>query len=238
MTSYIRQALASFVFLATGLMAQEPGLAGHYEGKIEAPERERNITVHLDKDANQNWIGHITIIPGPSELPLSGIVVKGETVSFTLAGIPNAPQFEGKWDKEAKTITGNVTANNSPVPFELSRKGDAKVAVPKLSSLLPKEMEGDWEGTIDAGNGKTLRLILGLKPGPDGRALATLLSPDQTNQAIPVAAFTLDGDAVGLEFRVIPAGYKGKLNPEKTEIAGQWTQGPNTVPLTFKKKAA
>ena len=232
----MRAGLAGLLLL-TGAIAQEANPAGHYEGKIMAPDREVNITVHLDRDANQAWIGHITIIPGPSELPLSGISVKGDTVAFALSGVANGPQFEGKWDKEAKTITGNVTANNKPVPFELTHKGDAKVVQPKQSSVLPKDLEGDWEGTLQAGT-QTLRLVLGLKAGPDGRAAATLLSVDQNNQSIPVSSVSIEGDAVSYEVKIVNGSFKGKLNGDKSEIAGQWTQGPNTLPLTFKKKAA
>ena len=236
MTFHLRAALAGLLFLA-GAVAQEANPAGQYEGKILAPDREVNITVHLDRDAKQSWIGHITIVPGPSELPLSGIVVKGDTVSFTLSGIPNAPQFEGKWDKEAQTITGNVTSNNKPVPFELTRKGDPKVVLPKQSSMLPKELQGDWEGTLQAG-GRTLRLVLALKPDAEGRAVATLVSVDQNNQPIPVTGFAIDGDAVSYEVKIIAGAFKGKVNADKTEIAGDWTQGPNKLPLTFKRKAA
>lgn len=236
MSFYMRAALTGLLLL-TGAVAQEANLAGHYEGKIEAPNREVSIIVHLDRDAKQAWIGHITITPGPSELPLAGIVAKGETVSFSLSGIQNAPQFEGKWDKEAQTIKGTVTANNNPVPFELTRKGAAKVALPRQSSALPKDLEGDWEGALEVG-GKTLRLVLSLKPGPEGRAVATLLSVDQNNQSIPVNSVTIDGDSLAYDVKIIAGAFKGKLNAEKTEIAGEWTQGPGTLPLTFKKKAA
>jgi hypothetical protein len=149
----------------------------------------------------------------------------------------NAANFRGTWDKEAQTITGNVKSGNNSVPFQLTRKGDPKVVLPKESSALPKELEGDWEGTLNAGS-QTLRLVLGLKPGADGRAVATLLSVDQNNQSIPITSFNVDGEAVTFEVKLVNGSFKGKLNADKTQIAGEWTQGPNTLPLTFTRKSA
>jgi hypothetical protein len=234
-----RNVLATFagLLLATGALAQDAALAGHYEGTIQASEdREQRITVHLDRDATQAWIGHITLTPGPSEMPLSSIAVKGDTVTFSMSGLPNAPRFEGKWDKAAQTITGNVLGGKNAVPFELTRKGDAKVVVPRQNSVLPKELEGDWEGSLQAGT-RTLRLVLGLKPDASGRAVATLLSPDQTAQPIPVSNVTIEGDSLSLDIKLIAGGFKGTIGGDKSEIAGTWTQGPNNLPLTFKRKA-
>ena len=43
-----------------------------------------------------------------------------------------------------------------------------------------------------------------------------------------------------LEFKVrmVSGGFKGTINKQGTEIAGTWTQGTNSLPLTFKKTAA
>src|SRR3712207_2448434 len=108
MSSYARTALASLLVMSAAL-AQDRSLAGHYEGKIQAAEdREQKIIVHLDRDAKLGWVGHITLTPGPSEIPLTGISLTGETVTFSMSGVPGAPRFEGKWDKEAQSINGSV----------------------------------------------------------------------------------------------------------------------------------
>jgi hypothetical protein len=236
MTQYTRASFLGLLFI-TAAAAQEVGLAGHYEGTIEAPDREINIIVHLDRDAKQAWIGHITLTPGPSEFPLTGITLKGDAVTFTLQGVPNAPQFEGKWDKGAKTITGTATGGGNSVPFTLTRKGDPKVAVPKQSSVLPKEFAAEWEGAIQAGT-QTLRLLLALKPDAEGRATAVLTSLDQNNAQIPVSSVSIEGDTLIFEVKLVAGRFEGKANADKNEIVGTWTQGPNNMPLTLKKKGA
>ena len=175
--------------------------------------------------------------PGPSELPLSGITAKGDTVTFVLSGIPNAPTFEGKWDKAAQTIKGNVQSQKNSVPFELTRKGDAQVVVPKPNSPLPANLSGEWEGTVTAGSQK-LRLVLALKPDPQGRAVATLASIDQNPQPIPVNSVTIEGEKVEFTIKLINGMFSGKANADATEISGTWHQGPNSLPLTFSRKGA
>jgi hypothetical protein len=216
------------------MLAQAPSPAGHYVGVLQAPDREVNISVDLDKNAKGEWIGHFSINPGLREVPLSKIVVKDESVSFAVAGIPGSPMFDGKWDKDAGTIKGSAKQGANTVEFELARKGEAKVVLPPESTPLAPEFAGLWEGTLNAG-GRTFPLKINLSQGPEGKAVGTLVSVNQGAMEIPITTITQSGADITIEVRIASIVFKGKMNDAKNEIGGDWTQGPRTLPLQLKK---
>ena len=231
----LSRALLSATLLVCVCLGQD---AGHYEGKIQAPNREVGLSLHLDQKPDKSWFGHVTLTPGPRELPLADIRMHAGSVSFTFAGnIPNAPRFEGKYDEAAKTITGTISGEQGTAPFEVKRTGDAKVVLPAESSMLSADFEGKWEGTLETPGGN-LRLALTFAKDENGRAAVTLYSLDQGGTPIPVSSTTINGPALKFEIKIIGGSYDGKLNEAKDEIAGTWTQGPNTLPLVFRRPAA
>jgi hypothetical protein len=101
--------------------------------------------------------------------------------------------------------------------------------------VLSKEFEGTWDGVL-AIAGRTLHLQLKLTRASDGRAAGVFVSVDQNNQEIPITTVTLQGAQLQVEARVISGTYKGTLGASG-EISGEWSQGPTTAPLTFKRIA-
>lgn len=232
MSATLRASLAGLV-LVLAAIAQ----SGHYEGKLLVPNREVRLTVDLDRNAQQTWMGHITMTPGPSEVPLADITVNGDQVGWKLADVPQAPVFEGKWDREAGTMTGTATIGQNKAPFDVKRMGDAKVVQPPESSSLSPKFEGAWEGSLDAG-GQTLRVLVNLKRGPGGKAAGTLTSLDQGAVPIPITTITQTGDRLQFSIRLIGGTFDGQISEGETEIAGTWEQNQNSLPLTLKKKPA
>jgi len=123
---------------------------------------------------------------------------------------------------------GRAQAFSSPT-LVLPAFAAAQAAPPESGSIA-----GDWNGELDA-QGTKLRLVLHIKKNPDGTLAATLDSPDQGANAIPVSAVDQAGNNVKLELGGIAAGYQGKLNTSGTEITGEWKQGGGALPLIFKR---
>ena len=120
--------------------------------------------------------------------------------------------------------------------FQLTRTGEATLVKTEKSTPVAKELEGTWEGALETG-GPTLHLVLKLANGPDGAAAGTLTSVDQGGAVIPIATIAQKGSNLKLELPTIGASYAGEINKEGTAIAGQWTQGPAALPLTFRRPA-
>ena len=101
------------------------------------------------------------------------------------------------------------------------------------ASPASKSIAGDWNGELNA-QGTKLRVVLHVKKNPDGTLAATVDSPDQAANGIPVTAVSVKGNDVKLELSGIAASYEGKLNAAGTVITGEWKQG-GTLPLVFKR---
>jgi hypothetical protein len=219
---------------AVGARAQSaPRASGHWEGAIQVPGQELKIEVDL-APAGEQWEGSISI-PAQSlkGFPLSSIAVQADTVTFGMRNVPGEPTFKGTVSKDGKQLSGDFSQGGGTVPFSLTRAGDAKVERPAKSTPVTKELEGSWEGTLDVG-GKTLRLLVKLANKPGGPAAGTLVSVDQGGAEVPIASVVQTGSRLTLALPTIAGSYDGEL--KDGVLTGKWTQGPNTMPLVFKKQ--
>ena len=101
-----------------------------------------------------------------------------------------------------------------------------------IAAQQAQNLAGQWQGTL-AFQGKELRLVFVLTPNAaTGGYTATMHSIDQGGQGIS-AAVVAQGSSVRLT--VAPAGitYEGKVAADGNSIAGTFTQGPGSQPLTL-----
>jgi hypothetical protein len=104
------------------------------------------------------------------------------------------------------------------------------------SPAVSKELEGDWEGTISVPNGQSRPVMIHFKNQPGQTVEGTIDSPSQGVQGIPLKGITQKGAVVEFEVLAVGGSYKGTLNKEGTEIAGEWTQRQAAAPLTLNLK--
>jgi len=101
-----------------------------------------------------------------------------------------------------------------------------------LGQTAAKGVEGSWQGTLDAG--EKLRLVLTVSKSNDGAYSGKIDSLDQ-GASIPIEVITVEGDSVRLELKTVDAVFEGKLNPDRSELSGKFSQGGSVLPLTFKR---
>ncbi|MBZ5626697.1 MAG: hypothetical protein LAQ69_49665 [Acidobacteriia bacterium] len=218
---------------AVGLAQTASKPAGHWQGKIQIPDHELGIAVDLAQSPKGAWIGSMSVTGSTSiDVPLAGIAIEGTAVRFA-ASLPQRASFDGHLSADGSSLSGTASSAAGEAPFQLTRNGEANVSVPPPSSALSKEFEGAWEGTIDA-DGKVRRVALKLSPAAGGTAMAILIAVDQGNLEIPVSTVTIKDKQLQLEARAVSGTYRGTLG-ESGDIAGEWSQGPTRVPLTFKR---
>jgi hypothetical protein len=224
------------VWGAVGLAQTDSKAAGHWQGKIQLPRQELGITVDLARNPEGAWIGSMSVLGSSSvDVPLESIAVEGTAVRFA-ANLPERASFDGQLSEDASSLSGKAANAEGDAPFQLTRNGEANVKVPPPSSALSKEFEGTWEGTIEAG-GNVRRVALRLTRAADGTAMATLISVDKGNLEIPVTTVTLKGKELQVESRAVSGTYRGTLGASG-EIAGEWSEGPNHLALTFKRASS
>jgi hypothetical protein len=180
------------------------------------------------------WYGTISVPQqGTKGLPLGEVTVKGQTVTLAIKGAPGDPRFSGTLSEDGKTISGTFTQGDGSLPLSLAWKGEPKFEVAQKSTPVTKDLEGTWDGALNV-NGTTLRLRLNLANGAGG-ATGVLVSLDQNNAEMPITTITQDNARVKLLLAAISAAFEGEL--KGGELAGTWTQGPNSMPLVFKRAA-
>jgi len=97
-------------------------------------------------------------------------------------------------------------------------------------AAFAQDVIGAWQGTLHTPQ-RDLRIIVKISKGPNGPQGA-FYSIDQGAQSLPINAISVQAGL--LKFAVPAAGgtYEGKFsNTDNTTIAGNWTQGPNPLPL-------
>lgn len=225
--------LAFVVVLGAGAArshAQAPSASGHWTGAIEVPGKPIQIEVDLKPSTGQDWVGTITI---PAQnlkgFPLSDVQVQDRQVSFVMKQIPGSPTFKGEVTTDGASILGDFTQGEGKTTFALKRAGEASITPPPKSTAITKDMEGQWSGTLDTG-AQQLRLTLKLANGAEG-ATGTIISVDQGNSEIPIGSIVQSGSHLELTVPMVAGSFTGDLKDGK--LAGEWKQGPGTLPLTF-----
>ena len=89
-------------------------------------------------------------------------------------------------------------------------------------------IEGIWLGTLTAG-ATTLRIQVHRPPGGP----CTFDSVDQKAFGIPCQSFAVTGSAVSFEVPAIAGKWSGTLALDGHTLAGTWTQGVTSLPLTM-----
>jgi pimeloyl-ACP methyl ester carboxylesterase len=98
----------------------------------------------------------------------------------------------------------------------------------------PPSVIGTWEGTLDVGAAK-LRLVLHIDGGKDGALVARLDSPDQGATDLPIDSLSVASNTLHFEMKSLAAIYEGKLASDGAQITGEFRQGGQALPLTFKR---
>jgi pimeloyl-ACP methyl ester carboxylesterase len=93
---------------------------------------------------------------------------------------------------------------------------------------------GTWEGTLDAGAAK-LRLVLHIDGAKNGALVARLDSPDQGATDLPIDSLSVANNTLHFEMKSLAAMYEGKLEGDGGQITGEFRQGGQALPLTFKR---
>jgi len=218
-----RITLVVSLFVSLSLFAQ----SGHWEGVIHAPEMNFNIEVDLAGNSGTfaNAAMHVR------GLPLSDIHAEGTSVTFALK-VTGGGVFRGTLSADGNAISGTFSTryndNDLELPFELTRKGDAKLEPPPTSAAISKELEGRWSGTIEV-EGAPREVGLSLTNHPDGTATGVVISGQGTE--IAIASIVQKGANVTLDVKNIGGAFAGTLKNDA--LTGTWTQGKFSAPLTF-----
>ena len=155
---------------------------------------------------------------GAKGLPLESLTYADGTLSF-MAKTAKA-SYKGKMNEPGTEIAGEWSQGGAGFALNLKRIDPSKVVVVPI----PAELEGIWEGKLQVNGGITLRLALNGREGKRRRLRATLASPDQGANNIPVSSIGLKDKTLTFESKVIGAKFTGKQNEKGTVFEGEFDQ--------------
>jgi len=237
MKRYVRILAALWVLApAAVLAATDP--SGVWEGTIKGPNGDIGFVFNLHRDGDK-WAAEMDIpVQGVSGLPLTNVKVDGAAVGFAVPNVPGDPHYDGKLAEDAKGISGTFSQGGASIPLELKWKS-APRAVEKVpaNSGDVQVLEGGWEGVLDVPGGTHLHLRFNFTKNADGSIGGMLDSPDQ-NVSLAVNTMARTGDTVKLDVKAIGGVYEGTLNKDASAMAGTWTQGGGSLPLSVQRKQA
>ena len=219
-------------------VAAAPDPSGHWEGAIQAPDREVAIEVDLAKTPEKTLAGTFSNLSRKIQgLPLASVTAKGAAIHFELGG-NGGGAFDATLSSDGKSMTGNFTTTTPEgemaLPFHLSRNGVARIEPLPTSPPIRHELEGTWNGGIEV-DGKTMRLVLVLANRPDGRSAGSIANLDQGGVAIPISSIGEQDSVVKLEVKIVGGSFTGALNQAGTELTGKWTQAGVELPVSFRR---
>ncbi|HEX9003218.1 MAG TPA: hypothetical protein VGB07_25145 [Blastocatellia bacterium] len=218
------------LFVAVAARAQ--AVEGDWEGTLKVGDAELRLALHVKKDDKGALKATFdSVDQGAMGIPVSSVSFSDGTLKFAMDNAQAS--YEGKLDAGKNVISGNWSQGGAAFPLEFARakpRAEAKPRTPK-----PSDIDGDWEGALDAG-GQTLRVALHIASYEDGMS-AKFDSLDQNLKDIPVTTIQLDGAKLKFEMKQFAATFEGTIDKELKTITGDWSQGGGSLPLTMKRKA-
>jgi hypothetical protein len=203
---------------------------GDWQGTLKAGATELRLVLHVAKDDKGALKATLdSVDQGAMGIPITSISFNDSILKFEIQNINGS--YEGKVNADRTMIDGTWSQGGGSLPLELTRVGARSET--KKRTLKPSDIDGTWEGVLDAGSEK-LRLVLHILTYEDGMT-ARLDSPDQNAIGIPITTISREGTKLKFELKQIGGSFEGSLNPELTTVSGTWEQGGGTLPLVLKR---
>jgi uncharacterized protein (TIGR03435 family) len=196
-------------------------------------ERERacdEAVLHLGNEAKLYAESILNVCKFYVESPLTCMSgVTGSDLKRRIVRIMT-PQVVRKLDLSRKLLLGmaGIAVLAMPVVFGLVH---VTVAHAQPAGNSTQSLVDTWQGTLHAG--KDLRTVVKISKADGGGYKALFYSIDQGGDPLPVTKITLDGTTVKMTLTAIGGTYEGKLSSDGKTITGNWSQGPNPLPLNL-----
>jgi hypothetical protein len=241
MSVFVR--LASIILLYSALACEAAELAvGRWEGSIQIPGGEFPLVVDLDQVAGQTWAGSV-IIPGlgVKGAPLTDLLVGDSEISFTikaaLASERTGPaKFKGRVTSPGQ-LTGDFLQAGNTAPCVLQKTGPPQVELPRKSTSIRHEFEGEWKGDYEM-DGYPRHVTLTLANHSPGSASAKLVIVGKQTNNVPIELVTEEGGLLTIKSPEFGITYEGRFRKEASEINGTFTLGPFELPLVLRRASA
>lgn len=221
--------MSALFLMTTAASAGAQTIAGDWQGTLAIGGGELRLVLHLTPDGKGGFTATLdSPDQGVKGIPAASASLADASLKVDFPQIMGS--YQGKVNAGVTAISGTWSQAGMSAPLNMSRP-PAPSTVERVSK--PSDIDGDWEGTLNAG-GVALRVAFHLLTFEDGMT-ATMDSLDQNAMGLPVGSVTRNGTKLELEMKQIAGGFSGTIDAARATIDGTWTQAGNSLPLVLKR---
>jgi RNA polymerase sigma factor (sigma-70 family) len=177
-----------------------------------------------------------TIDEGRRNVPISKFVSKYPSVRVELQQLNSS--YEATVNADATELSGTFKTGDWQTPLVMKRTTEPDAVPEPLADgdFAPRrdsDLQGYWKGTLKAGN-FLLHLNVKIAEPAKGTFRAELDNVDQGHPGQPMSV-SYDSPNVKLPVMTGSGMFEGRLNGNDTEMEGNWIEGGQHLPMTFKR---
>jgi hypothetical protein len=231
--------IATILFASAALCQAAESVAGRWEGIAQIPGNELRLVIDLSDEGGKGWTGSI-IVPGFSikGAELTDLHVRGDELDFAIKGALSNPR-SGRAELKAHLtadghLAGDFKQGGNSAPFVLRKTGPAQVDLPPRSSVVAKDLEGEWKGDYEMlGYARHVTIKFSNRAAESAPLEFTIVG--KKVNSVPVSLVTQDGDFVTVKSEEFGITFEGLFSKQAGEIKGTLSQGPMEAPLVLRK---
>ena len=125
-------------------------------------------------------------------------------------------------------LTGDFLQAGNTAPCVLQKTGPPQVELPRKSTAISQELEGEWKGDYEM-DGYPRHVTLKLANHKPGGASAQLVIVGKKTNNAPVELVTEENGFLTIKSPEFGITYEGRFRKEAGEINGTFTLGPFRV---------
>jgi len=224
-------ALMAFAgFALSPLSPAQTPIAGDWLGTLNVPGMELHLALHITAAKDGSLTATLdSVDQGAVGIPVTTVTLKDSKLNLTVDAVHGS--YEGTVNKDATKIEGTWTQG---LPLTLNfERAPAHAATIAPKSAAPSEIDGNWQGALEA-SGLKLRILFKIVNTQDGLT-AQIQSPDQSPIWIGASTVTRSGSTLTIALKGIGITFDGKISADLASIDGSFTQQGNTLPLSLKR---
>lgn len=217
-------------------------LVGGWFGKVSMAGQTPTVQFRFEDDGKGGLKGTLSIPDlGANGIPLGDIEFANNNLSVRIPQANNGT-FMGTLANGVIKGALKVPAPGVPpdgAPLEL-KKGDyvPPVHALKLTSEQFAALNGKWTGKLEPppgpdGQTRSLTMIVTFNTNANGQYVGSIEVPEQRLKGVSVNEATFADGTLSFKVSAVPGGggYTGKVTGNTA--TGNWTQGPNSIPLNL-----
>jgi RNA polymerase sigma factor (sigma-70 family) len=224
--------------------AGAPDIQGAWEGVLDTggtgiqkgETTKTRVVARIFKKNGSYYTTADTIDEGRRNVPISKFIYKYPSVRIELKELSSS--YEAAVNSDATEISGTFKTGDRQTPLVMKRTTEPDAVPEPLADgdFAPRrdsDLQGYWKGTLKAGN-FTLHLNVKIAEPAKGTFRAELDNVDQGHPGQPMSA-SYDPPNVKLPVMTGSGMFEGRVSGNDTEMDGDWIEGGQHLPMTFKR---